>query len=304
MSLDFETYRLLGLDQPAPDELNGRTRADFVATLNAPGDANYHPCPEAYPRPETPQGTLTRYPAWDGAGVYPGTRRDVAVYATAGLDRARPSALIVFNDGHYYLNAHGQVRATQVLDSLHAMGQIGPTVAVFVDPGVLSGQDEPATIQRRREYDAMTPDYGRFLLDDLLPFVARAEGLALSDDPSQRTLCGISSGGICAFTAAWHFSDSFGRVLSHCGSFVDILGGHNWPFIVRATPRKPLRVFLQSGSGDGVHTYGDWPLANQTMARALDWAGYDHRFEFGVGGHSLRHGGAIFADSLRWLWRA
>ena len=37
------------------------------------------------------------------------------------------------------------------------------------------------------------------------------------------------------------------------------------------------------------------------MAAALSFAGYDLRFEFGTGGHNLRHGGALFADALRWL---
>lgn len=303
MSLDFETYELFGLNRPAPTEMNGRTRASFVETLSAPGDANYNPCPEAYPKPGTPEGTVANYPDWEGAKVFPGTVRDVAVYTTPGLDRTQPAGLIVFQDGNFYIPAQGQVRAIQVLDSLHAKGEIGPTVAVFVNPGKLVGSSEPPTEQRSREYDSITPDYGRFLLEDLLPFVVETEGLTLSDDPARRTLCGISSGGICAFTAAWHFSESFGRVLSHCGSYVNIRGGHNWPFILRSTPRKPLRIFLQSGTGDGVHFTGDWPLANQTMAKALEWSGYDHRFEFGVGGHSLRHGGAIFADSLRWLWR-
>jgi enterochelin esterase-like enzyme len=303
VSLDFETYELFGLNRPAPTEMNGRTRASFVETLTAPGDVNYNPCPEAYPKPGAPEGAVAQYPDWNGARVFPGTVRDVAVYTTPALDRAQPASLIVFQDGNFYIPAQGQVRAIQVLDSLHAKGEIGPTVAVFVNPGRLVGSSEPPTEQRSREYDSITPDYGRFLLEDLLPFVVEAEGLTLSEDPAKRTLCGISSGGICAFTAAWHFSERFGRVLSHCGSYVNIRGGHNWPFILRATPRKPLRVFLQSGSGDGVHFTGDWPLANQTMAKALEWAGYDHRFEFGVGGHSLRHGGAIFADSLRWLWR-
>jgi hypothetical protein len=72
---------------------------------------------------------------------------------------------------------------------------------------------------------------------------------------------------------------------------------------VRATARKPIRVFLQSGANDASYITGDWPLANQTMANALSFAGYDYRFEFGTGGHSLRHAGAIFAESLRWLWR-
>ena len=46
---------------------------------------------------------------------------------------------------------------------------------------------------------------------------------------------------------------------------------------------------------------GNWPLANKEMAAALEFAGYDFQFEFGSGGHNLRHGGALFADTLRWL---
>jgi enterochelin esterase family protein len=304
MSLDFETYQLLGLNQPAPKEMNGRTRASFVETLTAPGDIHYHPCPEAYPRPGTPEGRLAAYPGWTGARVFAGTTRDVSIYTTPGLDRGQDASLLVCQDGAAYVAPKGPVRAAQVLDVLFAKGQIGPTVAVFVNPGRLAGSDAPPEEQRSLEYDSLTPDYGRFLLEDLLPFVIDAEGLSLSPDPARRLLCGISSGGICAFTAAWHFPQAFGGVLSHCGSFVNIRGGHNWPFIVRATPRRPIRVFLQSGSGDGVHFTGDWPLANQTLAKALDWSGYDYRFEFGVGGHSLRHGGALFAEALRWLWRA
>ena len=116
-------------------------------------------------------------------------------------------------------------------------------------------------------------------------------------------MCGVSSGGIGAFMAAWHFPDQCRRVLSHCGSYTDIWGGHNCPSLLRTNPRKPLRVFLQSGANDVNSPFGDWALANQTMASALAWAGYDYRFEFGTGGHNLHHGGALFADSLRWLWR-
>lgn len=92
-------------------------------------------------------------------------------------------------------------------------------------------------------------------------------------------------------------------MISHCGSFTNIRGGHNYPYLVRATPHKPIRVFLQSGENDGTTIFGDWPTANLAMDKALTYAGYDHRFEFGQGGHSLRHGGALFAETLRWLWR-
>jgi enterochelin esterase family protein len=39
------------------------------------------------------------------------------------------------------------------------------------------------------------------------------------------------------------------------------------------------------------------------MAAALKFAGYDHEFVFGGGAHNGNHGGAIFPDSMRWLWR-
>ena len=73
--------------------------------------------------------------------------------------------------------------------------------------------------------------------------------------------------------------------------------------MIRTTERKPIRVFLQIGEADAAIPLGDWPIANKTMANAFEYAGYDYRFEFGKGGHSLRHGGALFAESLRWLWR-
>ena len=306
MTLDFETYRALGMDTLAPQAVNGRDRSDFVVSLNAPGDAVYHPCPEAYPTPETPAGEVKSFKDWAGSAIFPDTLRDVRVYVPAGFDRTSAARLLVFNDGGFYLPRGGAVRAAQVLDCLHATGEIVPTIAVFVDPGRPRGAergDGPATVQRSVEYDSITDHYGRFLIEELLPFVAEAEGLTFSPNPAHRTICGISSGGISAFTAAWWFPERFGRVLSHCGSFVNIRGGHNLAFAVRATPRKPIRIFLQSGAADASYITGDWPLGNRTMASALAFAGYDHRFEFGVGGHSLRHGGAIFADSLRWLWR-
>jgi enterochelin esterase family protein len=301
--MSVETYRALGLDLQPPLEVNGRGSADFVLSLNHPGDGPYHPCAEAYPSEDVPAGQVTRYRDWESSGMFAGARREIFVHTSAGHDPARPSNLIVFNDGSGYIARKGPVRAAQVLDTLRARGEIPQTVAVFVDPGRRGEHLAPDWVQRRAEYDPLTDDYGRFLIQDLLPFVVEAQGLTLTDDPARRAIVGISSGGICAFTAAWLFPEQFGGVISHCGSFVNIDGGHVYPFLVRSTPRKPIRVLLQSGQNDGRNVYGDWPLANQVMANALDFAGYDCRFEFGSGGHTLRHGGAIFADSLRWLWR-
>ncbi len=304
MPMSLETYRALGLDTQPPLEMNGRGAADFRLALNHAGDGCYNPCPEAFPAEDVAEGQLSVHRGWEGSRIFAGTRRDVFVYLPAGFDRSKPANLIVFNDGSGYLWVKGAVRATRVLDTLHARGEITQTVGVFINPGSRRDDREPDWEQRRAEYDPLTDAYIRFLLEELLPFVEEAEGLTLTEDPAGRAICGISSGGICAFTAAWFRPDRFGRVLSHCGSFVNIDGGHNYPFLVRSTPRKPIRVLIQGGENDGRNVYGDWPLANRTMANALAFAGYDTRFEFGTGGHTLRHGGAIFADSVRWLFRA
>jgi len=113
----------------------------------------------------------------------------------------------------------------------------------------------------------------------------------------------MSSGAMAAWTATWQRPDAFGNVISFIGSYTDIRGGHKVPFNVRKSPAKPIRIFLQSGSNDFQLEFGDWPLANKTMASALAYAGYDYRFVFGDGGHDHKHANAILPDVFRWIWR-
>ena len=303
--MDIKTYEAYGLHQSLGDidplrVVNGRANREIAQSISVPGDRQYNPCPEAYPEDGVPRGPIASFRDWSGARVFPGTTRDVRIYTPAGFDpNGPPPAVIIFNDGSWYLERSGPVRAAAVLDTLIHAGEAPPTIAVFVMPG--KNPDNPQ--QRSFEYDSLTDLYARFLLEDLLPFVEAEIGCALTSDPAWRTVCGISSGGICAFTAAWNRPESFGRVISHCGSFTAIRGGHNYPFLIRSTEKKPIRVWMQSGSADADILYGNWPLANQDVAASLKFAAYDVEFVFGEGGHSLAHGGALFADTLRWLWR-
>jgi enterochelin esterase-like enzyme len=303
--VDTKTYESLGLHRSMTDVdptrvVNGRANREIQQALSTPGDRQYHPNPEAYVAEDTPRGAVRSFRDWAGATVFEGAVRDLWIYTPAGFDPAGPApALMVFQDGAGYLNRDGPVRAAAVFDTLTAAGEMPPTVGVFVMPGRKEGSPQ----QRSLEYDSVTDAYVRFLLEDLLPFVEQEIGCPLTGDPARRTICGISSGGICAFTAAWYRPDAFGRVLSHCGSFTAIRGGHNYPYLIRSTDRKPIRVWLQSGSADADIILGSWPQANQAVAASLEFAGYDHKFVFGEGGHSLAHGGAVFADALRWLWR-
>jgi enterochelin esterase family protein len=195
-----------------------------------------------------------------------------------------------------------------VLDNLIHKGAIPATVAVFINPGAFAD----GRSNRSFEYDTLSDQYARFLLEEILPEVEK--GVNLRQDADGRAIAGISSGGICAFTAAWERPDRFGKVLSWVGSFTGIAarledgrlsrpGGNDYPVIIRKSAPKPIRVFLQDGSRDLDNEHGNWPLANQEMERALAYKGYDYRFVFGHGFHSDRHGRAILPDSLRWLWR-
>ena len=125
----------------------------------------------------------------------------------------------------------------------------------------------------------------------------------LSHDGNDRAIGGQSSGAIAAFTVAWERPQEFSRVFSAIGTFVDLRGGARYPTLIRKFEPKPLRVFLQDGSNDHNKYGGDWWMANQTMERALTFAGYEVNHVWGDGVHSGKHATAIFPDALRWLWQ-
>jgi enterochelin esterase family protein len=144
--------------------------------------------------------------------------------------------------------------------------------------------------------------YARFLTEEFLPVALK--GLNVSEKPQQRAVCGISSGGICAFTAAWERPEQFGKVLSHIGSFANIRGGWAYAGLVRTSKSapKPIKVYMQEGKDDLDNLFGNWPIGNEDLATALKFAGYEHRFVMTDGGHSGVWGGDQLPDALRWLW--
>ena len=270
----------------------------FVAALSAPGP--YAPGLDALPREGVPRGQVLER-RFVSRSVYRGIERAVRIYVPAATRPGGACGLMVFQDGSRYLGP--EANATVVFDNLIAAGEIPPVVGLFVEPGE-SGPGLPifgGTGNRSVEYDTVGDAYVRFLIEELIPEMTR--GLSLADDPAYRAIVGLSSGGICAFNAAWERPDYFGKVVSHCGSFVDIRGGHLLAAAVRRAPPKQLRVFLQTGEHDLDILFGAWTLANRELASALAYRGYDHQLVVGEGGHSLAHGGALLGNTLRWLWR-
>ncbi len=269
----------------------------FAAALMAPGP--YAPGPDAMER-NVPRGQLLER-HFVSRRVYPSVERTVRLYVPKAPSAARPFSLMVFQDGSRYLAP--EANAAVVFDNLIADGDMPPTVGLFVEPGT-NGPGLPiygGSGNRSIEYDSIGDTYARFLIDELIPELT--QGLSIASGPAHRAIAGLSSGGICAFNAAWERPDYFGKVLSHCGSFVNIRGGHLLAATVRRMPRKALRVFLQTGERDLDILFGSWTLGNRELASALAYRGYDHQLVVGEGGHSLAHGGALLPDTLRWLWR-
>jgi gluconolactonase len=274
----------------------------FTAPLGTLRATEEYPLgPDSQRQAGVPQGAVTHY-TWTSR-IFPGTTRDYWVYVPAEYNPDKPACVMVFQDGEMFIKEDGRARVPIVFDNLIAKRQMPVTIGIFINPGVLKAlsPDQQNRYNRSFEYDSLGDRYARFLLQEILPEVAKHYNL--STNPDDRAVGGLSSGGICAFNVAWTHPEAFHRVLSFIGSFTDLRGGDIFPALIRKTEPKPLRIFMQDGNHDLNLYAGSWWLANQSVASALEWAGYDVRFVTGDKDHDMIQGGAILPDALRWLWR-
>lgn len=256
--------------------------------------------PDSMEQPDVPRGKIEKF-TWK-SDIFAGTVRDCWTYVPAQYDGATAACVMVFQDGFNYMNPKGQFRVPIVLDNLIHKKDIPVMVGIFINPGVFAGKDpKRGGSNRSFEYDTLSDQYARFLEKEILPEVGKK--VKLRQDAAGRGIGGISSGGICAWTAAWERPDLFSKVLSHVGSFTNIRGGDRYPGMIRKTPTKPIRAFLQDGTGDLDNEHGNWWLGNLQMEKALAFKKYDFKVAWGDGGHNGKHGGAILPESMRWLWR-
>lgn len=268
-----------------------------------PAADTYPPHPDSVVQPGVPKGEMI-VREFSGSKIFPGTTREVTVYVPAQYDPARPACVHVNQDGVQY-------NAPVVFDNLIARGELPVMIGVFARPGVVKSTRPDTALDRFNrsvEYDGLGDAYARFLLEELLPWVETLQTsdgrpLRLSKSGNDRAIAGQSSGAIAAFTAAWERPDAFTRVFSGIGTYVDLRGGGRYAGLVRKTEPKPIRIFLQDGSDDLNIYGGDWWMANQTLQRALVYAGYEVSHVWGEGGHNGRHATALFPDAIRWLWK-
>ncbi len=264
---------------------------------------SYPASPDSQPQPGVPKGETLKF-TFENSKVFPGTWREYWVYIPAQYTPDKPACVYVNQDGV-------QWNAPVVFDNLIHKKEMPITIGVFVMHGRVRAADDKTALDRFNrsfEYDGLGDNYARFLLEELLPDVETKKAsdgrpIRLSKNGNDRAIGGSSSGAIAAFTAAWERPDAFSRVFSTIGTYVGLRGGDRYHTLVRKYEPKALRIFLQDGANDLNIYGGDWWMANQTLERALTFAGYDLTHVWGEGAHNGRHGTAIFPDAMRWLWK-
>lgn len=304
--------------------------AGAAGTTNAPGrrggrgggtnptnDFFYRLGPDSRPMDGVPKGEFSEAKVIK-SDVFPGTQHTYWVYVPAQYDPSQPAGLMVFNDGQAFKNETGDMQVHNVLDNLIYRREIPVMLGVFINPGRRPDQPEPTPsnwgdrdTNRPEEYNALNDKYPRVIVDELLPALRKEYNI--TTDPELCGIGGASSGAIAAFTVAWHRPDHFRKVFSFIGTFVNLgnRGGHTYPDLILQSDKKPLRVYLQDGRNDNRQgsrggndpNSNDWFYQNVRMADALTKKGYDVNYSWGMGNHSSKHGGAIFPDIMRWLWR-
>jgi len=266
---------------------------------------------DSYQKPGVPQGKLSEKQV-HVSKIYEGMETNYWVYVPAQYDPSTPAALMVWQDGERFIGRNTEevcrlcpslYRVHEVTDNLIHQKKIPVMIHLFISPGTLNGES-----MRSIQYDSVTDRYPRFLLEEILPEVYAKYNIRR--DAYSHAVQGQSSGGICAFNAAWHRPDQFSRVASHIGTFVPLAlrrgepeAGHLYPTWVRREPKKNIRVWISDNSEDNENRGGSWPLQNIQMANSLKLSGYDFRFEFGGGTHHAALWASKLPEALAWLWR-
>ena len=205
--------------------------------------------------------------------IFEGTIRDYWVYVPKQYDPAKPANVMVFQDGHTYVDVgeKADFRVPIVFDNLISKKQMPVTIGIFINPGHKADKtpEKPWSANNRSfEYDTLSDQYTRFLLEEILP-----EGSARIISLPTTPRAGPFAGSAPVESAHSQSPGNAPTPSARCSpmwaaSRTSAVGTSIRRLIRKTKPAKPIRVFLQDGSANDLdNECGNWPLANQEMRR-------------------------------------
>jgi enterochelin esterase-like enzyme len=217
----------------------------FNSTLIMPG---YQSDYEKIINQDVPRGSLISNLEYHSD--YLDTQMRYHVYLPFDYDKEKTQHILYALDGNDYINFS---KINLILDYMVSTNEIPKTVAILIDPS-----------DRTKEYTLYEPTYN-YIINELMPC---AENKYLQPvDPIERSVIGVSWGGLTAIYLALNTPGKFLRVLSQSGSF--------WPKdwiifnMVKEMQISNIHFCLQTG------TVEDTEEMNDVMYELLSDKGYN-----------------------------
>jgi len=229
--------------------------------------------------------------------------REVTVYVPDSAQRgSNPLPLLILQDGQNLFDpdrAHvrGQHwRVAEAADALIAAGRIPPLLIAGLDHAGEGRIAEFTPTPGDHPEAGGVGDYGRFLLDDVVPYLRRAFAARVGAD--SLALGGSSLGGLATLAIARQFPGRIGRLL--------VMSPSVWwddRVILRRLRRVGFvprpRVWLDIGRLEGARALTD----TRALRDVLIWQTSALKYtEVAQGDHSERAWAARLPQALEWLY--
>lgn len=159
------------------------------------------------------------------------------IYLPPIYNVSKKMPVIYINDGYNYIK---KAAFPKVLDSLISNNIIEPVVAVFLEP-----RDKNENWKNiRQELFLCNPLFVKFFTDEFIPTIEKL--YAVSNKPNDRSIMGVSFGGLAAAYIADNAPNTFKNIIMQSPAFhpcKDIYKSFNM------NPKKDFKMYLSYGTG-------------------------------------------------------
>ena len=208
--------------------------------------------PDSQPQAGVPKGRVEGPIVWKSE-VFADTVRQYWVYVPAQYDAAKPAALMVFQDGHAYVNTEEEYRVPVVFDNLIHKGQMPVTIGALRQPRAQLRAAARGPLARRATARTNTTPSGTSTPSFLIERAAPRGRQDLQARPTTpKAARSRAPAPAASAPSPWPGSGPthFRKVISHIGSFARHPRRPRLPHAGPQAAKRPIRVFLQDGSND------------------------------------------------------